>query len=227
MIRFLGKNPTFAKKLQPIIHRAQNERRPRSQRSHRCMKFIIACFLPFSCLAGESLFNGKDLSQWRVDSKSKVTHWTAQDGVIHCQSGPKKAGSLLWTKKEFTNFTLSLDFKLGEGTIDSGVMIKNAHDQIQIGISGSLKRDLTASPYIPGKGYPVEGKEAIAAVKPKDWNTLKIKVEGKTYQTWLNGVPGVTYTSESAVEKGPLGLQLHAGKDMSISFRNLEITEKP
>jgi hypothetical protein len=190
------------------------------------MKFLIVLLLPFSLLQAEPLFNGKDLKNWRVDSKSKVTHWTVKDGLIHCQSGPKKAGSLLWTKKEFTDFTLTLEYKLGEGTIDSGVMLKKSHDQIQIGISGSLKRDLTASPYIPGKGYPVEGKEAIAAVKPKDWNVLKIEVTGNTYKTWLNGVAGITYESKTAIEKGPLGLQLHGGKDMAISFRKIEITEE-
>ena len=188
--------------------------------------FLAITTLLLGSLAAEPLFNGKDLTNWKVDSKSEVTHWTVKDGTIHCQSGPKKAASLLWTKKEFTNFTLTLEYKLGEGTIDSGVMLKKAHDQIQIGISGSLKRDLTASPYIPGKGYPVEGKEAIAAVKPKDWNVLKIEVKGNTYKTWLNGIEGVTYESETAIEKGPLGLQLHANKDMAISFRKIEITEQ-
>ncbi|MCX8239016.1 MAG: DUF1080 domain-containing protein [Akkermansiaceae bacterium] len=189
------------------------------------MKFLIFLLLPFTALANESLFNGKDLENWRVDSKSKHPHWTVKEGLIQCQSGPKKSGSLLWTKKEFKDFTLTLEYKLGEGTIDSGVMIKKPHDQIQIGISGSLKRDLTAAPYIPGKGYPTESKEAIAAVKPKDWNILKIEVKGNTYKTWLNGVEGITYESKTAIEKGPLGLQLHGGKDMAISFRKIEITE--
>ena len=173
----------------------------------------------------EPLFNGKDLSNWRVESQGKAVNWTVKDGTIHCQSDPSKKGSLLWTKEEFTDFTLTLEFKNGEGTIDSGVMIKGNHDQIQIGISGSLKRDLTAAPYIPGKGYPVESKEAIAAVKPTEWNTLKIEVKGNVYKTWLNGVEGVTYTSETSKEKGPLGLQLHPGNTMEISFRNLEITK--
>lgn len=176
-------------------------------------------------LAGESLFNGKNLDQWRVASKSKAIHWTVKDGTIHCQSDPKKAGSLLWTKQEFTDFTLILEYKLGKGTIDSGVMLKCPKDQIQIGISGSLKRDLTAAPYIPGKGYPTESKAAIAAVKPVGWNTLRITVTGSTYKTWLNDVEGITYTSETAIARGPLGLQLHAGKDMSISFRNIRIIE--
>lgn len=189
------------------------------------MKFLPLFLLPFTALADDSLFNGKDLDNWRSDAKGDFPYWTAKEGTIQCQSGPKKKGSVLWTKKEFTDFTLTLEYKLGEGTIDSGVMIKGPHDQIQIGISGSLKRDLTASPYIPGKGYPVEATKAIAAVKPNDWNVLKIKVKDNTYKTWLNGVEGITYTSDTAKEKGPLGLQLHGNRNMSIAFRNLQITE--
>jgi hypothetical protein len=189
------------------------------------MKFLPLLLLPFTALAEDSLFNGKDLKNWRSDAKGDFPYWTVKDGTIQCQSGPKKKGSVLWTKKEFTDFTLTLEYKLGKGTIDSGVMLKRAKDQIQIGISGSLKRDLTASPYIPGKGYPVEATKAIAAVKPKDWNVLKIEVKGSTYKTWLNGVEGITYTSDTAIEKGPLGLQLHGNRDMSIAFRNIKITE--
>ena len=63
-------------------------------------------------------------------------------------------------------------------------------------------------------------------MKQKDWNKLKIEVGGKTYKTWLNGVTGVTYISDSATLKGPLSLQLHGNRDMSISFRNIEIEEK-
>ena len=189
------------------------------------MKFLAFLLLPFSAVAEEALFNGKDLSNWRVEAKGDHPYWTVRDGILHCQSGPQKRGSILWTKKDFTDFTLTLEYKLGEGTIDSGVMIKGDHDQIQIGISGSLKRDLTASPYIPGKGYPVEATEAIATVKAKDWNVLKIEVKGDTYRTWLNGIEGITYTSQTATKKGPLGLQLHGNRNMAISFRKLRVTE--
>lgn len=178
-----------------------------------------------TCLHAEILFNGKDLKGWLIESKSGISHWSVKDGTIYTKNDPTHQGSILWTKKHFNDFTLTLDYKNGAGKIDSGVMLKRAHDQIQIGVSGSLKRDLTAAPYIPKKGYPTESKEAIAAVKPKDWNTLKIEVKGNTYKTWLNGVEGITYTSETAIETGPLGLQLHPGNTMEISFRNIKITE--
>ena len=188
------------------------------------MRILISLLL-ISTLHAEPLFNGKDLKGWLIESKSGISHWSVKEGTIYTKNDPSHQGSILWTQKHFTDFTLTLDYKNGEGKIDSGVMLKRNHDQIQIGISGSLKRDLTAAPYIPKKGYPTESKKAIAAVKPKGWNTLKIEVRGSTYKTWLNGVQGITYTSESAIEKGPLGLQLHPGNTMEISFRNIKITE--
>ena len=51
--------------------------------------------------------------------------------------------------------------------------------------SASPARSNATSPprhTFPAKGYPVEGKEAIAAVKPKDWNTLKIDRRRKHLQ---------------------------------------------
>ena len=52
-------------------------------------------------------------------------------------SGPKKKGSVLWTEKAYGNFMMELEFRFGEGVVDSGVHVRNK-DQIQIGISGSL-----------------------------------------------------------------------------------------
>jgi hypothetical protein len=72
------------------------------------MRIPTLFILLSSLLHAEPLFNGKDLSNWRIDSKSKAEHWTVKKGVIHCKSGPKKAGSVLWTKKDFTDFTLTL-----------------------------------------------------------------------------------------------------------------------
>jgi hypothetical protein len=116
------------------------------------------------------------------------------------------------------------DFKMLDGVVDSGIFLRSENDQIQIGISGSLKRDLTASPYIPKKGYPVEAK-VKDILKLKDWNTMKVKVVGKSYTVWLNGIEVMNYTSEKIVDEGPVGLQLHPGNEMSIRYRNIRLAE--
>ena len=169
-----------------------------------------------------SLFNGKDLTGWKV---AGADCWKVVDGAIDGENDPKKKGSILWTEKEYTNFVFQCGFKY-EGKIDSGVFLRHETDQIQIGISGSLKRDMTASPYIAATGkYPVEAKGVAELLKEGEWNTMKITAKGAVYTVELNGKEVMTYTSETAKEKGPVGLQVHPGKEMKILFRDLTLEE--
>ena len=170
----------------------------------------------------QPIFNGKDLSGWKVPENN--IWWHANEGVLEVRSGPKKKGGILWTEKEYGDFVVECEFRFGKGTVDSGVHVRNK-DQIQIGISGSLKRDMTASPYIPGKGYPVEAEGVADLLKAKDWNHLVIVVKGKNYTSYLNGKKVMTYDSDSAIEKGPIGIQLHGSRDMSIDYRNIKVAE--
>jgi hypothetical protein len=171
----------------------------------------------------KKIFNGKNLDGW-VAPEGNIW-WTAEKDILTAQSGPDKKGSILWTDSEYKDFIIQLDFKFGEGTIDSGIFIRTEKQQIQIGESGSLKRDLTCSPYIPGKGYPVEAENVKELLKMDDWNTMKVKALGSVYTIWLNGENVLTYDSDTAIEKGPVGLQLHPGRDMNIEFKNVKFAE--
>ena len=194
------------------------------------MKLIFS-FIAFSILLilqstaddGElkSIFNGKDLTGWDVPDNN--IWFTVKDGVLKLENGPQKKGQTLWTSDEYENFEMEFDFKMGKGTVDSGVYVRNSREQIQIGISGSLKRDMTGSPYISGKGYPVEAKGVKELLKLDDWNTMKICAEGKKYTVWLGGEKIMTYESDSAIKKGKIGIQLHGNRVMSIEYRNLPV----
>lgn len=170
-----------------------------------------------------SIFNGKNLKGWVIPENN--IWWSVADGNIWAKSDATKKGSILWTEKSYGNFMLEADFLMGEGVVDSGFFLRSEQDQIQIGISGSLKRDLTASPYIPGKGYPVEAKGVAKLLKKNDWNTMKIQLVDETYTVWLNGQEVMTYTSEKMPEEGPIGLQLHPNNEMTVAFKNLKIGE--
>ena len=173
------------------------------------------------------IFNGKDLSGWEVpDGNDEAGWYKAVEGVLKIQSGPKKKGSILWSKKKYRNFVMEFEFRMGEGRVDSGMHVRTK-DQIQIGISGSLNRDMTCSPYIPGKGYPVEAKNIKKLLKPKDWNTMRIQAIGKEYTVWLQGEKVMTYKSDSAIDEGPIGIQLHGGRNMAIDYRKLKLAELP
>ena len=193
------------------------------------MKLIFS-FIAFSILLilqstaddGElkSIFNGKDLTGWDVPDNN--IWFMVKDGVLKLENGPQKKGQTLWSSDEYENFEMEFDFKMGKGTVDSGVYVRNSREQIQIGISGSLKRDMTGSPYISGKGYPVEAKGVKELLKLDDWNTMKICAEGKKYTVWLGGQKIMTYESDSAIKKGKIGIQLHGNRVMSIEYRNLK-----
>jgi hypothetical protein len=171
----------------------------------------------------KKIFNGKNLKGW-VLPENNNNNWTASKGILYVKSSADKKGSNLWTEKKYTNFIITADFIMLDGVVDSGIFLRSENDQIQIGISGSLKRDLTASPYLPKLKYPVEAN-VKDVLKPKEWNTMKIKVVDKTYTVWLNGVEVMTYTSESIPASGPIGLQLHPGNEMSINYRNILLAE--
>ncbi len=197
-----------------------------SRKSFLIALAVIPAFSLSSVKAEESLttnYGATDLAGWKVPDNN--IWWIAEDGILKVRSGPEKKGSILWTEKEFKDFTVEVDFKFVSGVIDSGVHLRNM-DQIQIGISGSLKRDMTASPYIPGKGYPVEAEGVADLLKHDDWNHMRVEVTGKEYVCYLNGKKVMTYKSDTAIEKGPIGLQLHAGKEMSIDFKNIKVEEK-
>ncbi|TWT99830.1 hypothetical protein Pla108_07730 [Botrimarina colliarenosi] len=163
------------------------------------------------------------LDGWKA---SALAHcWTLDDGVLTVENDPSKQASTLWTEKSYKDFVVELEFKFGEGVVDSGVFLRQENDQIQLGISGSLKRDLTASPYIGGKGYPIEAQGVAEVLKQDDWNKMVIVVVGDDYDVWLNGEHVTHYQSETAIESGPIGLQLHPGNTMTMQFRHVRIAE--
>jgi hypothetical protein len=188
---------------------------------------ILVCTIPFLLNAQEpklkSIFNGKNLEGW-VLPENDHGNWTAKDGILHVQSDTSKKGSILWTKQSYRDYIISADFIMLDGVVDSGIFLRSENDQVQIGISGSLKRDMTGSPYLPKLRYPVEAN-VKDVLKPKDWNTMKIRLVGKTYTVWLNGVEVMSYTSEAIPASGPVGLQLHPGNVMSIDYRNILLAE--
>jgi hypothetical protein len=171
----------------------------------------------------KKLFNGKNLKGW-IASAEKDS-WQVVDGVLDVKSSPERKGSILWTERIFKDFIFQTDFKMGDGVVDSGVFLKSEANQNQIGISGSLKMDKTGSPYMPGKGYPVTATNIPEILKPNDWNTMRVKCEGKNFTVWLNGIEVLQYLSDTIPIEGQIGLQLHPKNEMAIQFRNILIQD--
>jgi hypothetical protein len=183
---------------------------------------ILATSQSISAQKLKKVFNGKNLDGWVIPQPNN-DNWTVSKGILTVTSDETKKGKTLWTEKQYKDFIVQADYKNVSGIVDSGIFLRSEKDQIQIGISGSKKRDLTGSPYIPGKGYPKEA--SLNSLKADDWNTLKVKVVGNSYTVWLNGVEVMNYTSEGMEASGPIGIQLHPGNVMSIQYKNIKVVE--
>ena len=107
------------------------------------------------------------------------------------------------------------------GEIDSGFMLRRPEIQLQIGVSRSLKRDMTCSFYVGGYPEEAQAKRAGELLLPGDWNRIRVRAEGDTFTVWLNGEEVSRYTTPQPSAPGPIGLQIHGGLVMKVEFRNL------
>ncbi|MDP3849156.1 MAG: DUF1080 domain-containing protein [Luteolibacter sp.] len=172
------------------------------------------------------LCNGTDLTGWT--SEPKLDHWSVRDGVIIGKNGAEKKGSMLWTDAKFGDFVVETDFRF-EGIVDSGVFIKGMDYHVNLGISSSLMTDMTCSIYAPkdGEKYPGKARDVAVAMKPGDWNHLRIEAMGKRITVHLNGREVLVYETKALETTGSIGLQVHAGHDMKIEFRNPRVKPLP
>lgn len=169
------------------------------------------------------IFNGKDLAGWSSPDTEKF--WRVEHGVLVGESNPELKGHYLWTEKSYGDFVLEFEVRW-TGEVDTGVEFRVPHIQLQLGISRSLKRDMSGSLYT-GK-YPEAGqaKDAAKLLKPyPEWNHYRLEAKGATFTVAINGQPAVSYTDGKFVGPGPLGLQLHQGVKMKVEYRNLRATE--
>lgn len=175
----------------------------------------------------EKLFDGKTLKGWECKPAAQSDDWKVVKGEI-VAANPHKKGSNLWTTKKYKDFDLTLQYITDTEHYDTGVFLRGESHQVQIGISGSLKVDMTGCIYAPKdkKGsYPAKTDKIAKYHKVGKWNKLRIIVTGKRIQTFLNGEPFVDYTAVTIPDEGPIGLQLHPGVDMKVRFKNITLKE--
>lgn len=169
-----------------------------------------------------------DLEGWTVEPAELASHWSSSNGEIIGENEDKK-GSILWTDKEYSDFEITLEYRTPNDDYDSGVFTRANSHQVQIGISRSLQKDLTGCIYAPQDkrgSYPAISDKVAEIHRLGEWNKLRIVVEGKRIQTFLNDEPFVDYEAVVIPEKGRIGLQLHGNVHMKMQFRNIEIQER-
>ena len=193
------------------------------------MKYITLCALVLLTLSGfsQNLFNGKDLSGWKIYGTEK---WFVEKGELVCESGPDKQYGYLATDKSYKNFELTVDFKQ-ESNGNSGVFFHSSIEGTKItgwqaevapsnGFTGGIYESY-------GRGWLIQPTaEKLKLLKEGDWNTMKVKVQGNTVTTWLNGEQMITLTDDKiGAGTGQLALQIHDGGGVRVRWRNISVKE--
>ena len=202
------------------------------------------------------LFDGKSMDGWRkCNSTEMATNWTIDDQSMKVSQGQRKGsgqgGDILFGAKKFSNFELSIDWKIAkEG--NSGIFyniveypgepIYYAAPEVQV-LDNWYASDNKLTNHLAGSLYDMLPALPQNAKPAGEWNTIVVRVkDGKVthtqngeivveYELWTSEWKDLVAKSkfkdwpgfkEGPAKEGYIGLQDH-GYD--CWFRNIKIRE--
>src|SRR5262249_2115699 len=149
-------------------------------------------FVRFQPRELKPLFNGKDLTGWKVfqgDPKRAATKFeVTKDGELSAKNGPGD----LQTERQFDNFVLQLECKTKGKGLTSGVFCRCVGDQYQNGyeaqIQNAYKGDDRTKPVDYGTGAIYRRVPARKVVSDdNEWFAMTVAADGPHIATWVNG----------------------------------------
>jgi len=183
-----------------------------------------------------SIFNGKDLSGWA----GAVDNYEVRDGAVVCK---KDHGGNLFTKKEYSDFVVRLEFKLPAGG-NNGLAIRYpgsgnpAYDgmtELQVLDDTAAKYNALDARQYHGSVYGVVAAHRGYLREVGEWNYQEVTVKGSTIKVELNGTVIVNVDVSKVTEF--MADSPHPGKDLKsghfgfaghndpVMFRNIAIKE--
>ncbi len=172
------------------------------------------------------LFNGKDLSGWRLTTPWHENGWSAKNGELVNET-PRKGEEGIWygnlrTEQEFEDFNLTLEVKVPENG-NSGIYLRGVYE-VQVMDSHGLPLD----PHHMGAIYSRITPERNAEKPAGQWQKVDITLVDRHVTVILNGVKiidnepllgctgGALTSNEFA--PGPIYLQ---GDHTGVNYRNI------
>ncbi|MCC7496299.1 MAG: DUF1080 domain-containing protein [Bryobacterales bacterium] len=180
-----------------------------------------------------SMFNGKDLSGWEVDTPGV---WSVQDGMIVGSSTGLKFNTFLRYKKPYANFIMKAKFRMVTGEGNSGIQFRSSapagSHQVH-GFQADIGDKYWGCLYDEARRNKIlvqAPPETLAKVIHKTgWNDYVISAIGNHITLELNGFKTVDYveTDPSIATSGVIALQMHVGKPYQVQFTDLKIKALP
>ena len=170
-----------------------------------------------------SLFNGKDLTGWKISDNGK---WRVDDGRIVANG----ARSHLFTEKEYKNFEFKAEVMATPGS-NSGIYFHTKFQKTGWPMHG-YESQVNVTQRDPVKTGSIYGVVKLFKTPAKDnqWWTQHIIVKGRNIVVKINGETVIDYTEPEGVKgthrlnKGSFALQAHDPKSV-VYYRNIRVKE--
>ena len=173
------------------------------------------------------LFNGQDLSGWKLRNPNGTPSWSVKDGILVNTVENGVHGTDLVTQDKFWNFTVRFEYKVPAGA-NSGFYLRGRHEvQVLDDYSGGK-----ASDHGNASIYGFKAPDQFTSKPVGEWNTVEATMIGNKITLIHNGVKvhdnvecnraTGSEIDNKVNEPGPIFLQ---GDHGSVCFRNLRIKE--
>lgn len=129
------------------------------------------------------LLKDNALEAWtRGDGQPPKAGWTVKDGQLSCV--PKKGG-YIWTREDFGDFVLDLEFKTAG---NSGVFVRTGTpgNPVQTGIEIQVDHPSEPGTHSVGAFYDLQAPSKCTAVRDA-WNRMRITARGAEMVVEING----------------------------------------
>lgn len=176
------------------------------------------------------LFDGKTLAGWHGDPAV----FSVRDGAIVGRANMIKENTFLASDEAFADFVLRLKFQLASADGNSGVQFRSEWNEGHVkGYQADIGPKWWGALYEErGRGLLVKAdQDQVKNVLRVDgWNDYEISARGHEIVLTLNGLVTARYTDTDEQlrrGKGIFAFQAHAGYDMEVRFKDVEIREIP
>jgi hypothetical protein len=167
------------------------------------------------------LFNGKDLTGWKVTDPNSKNPWKVVDGnLVSPTHGPE-----IINEKKFNDFKLHVEFNCADNS-NSGVYLRGRYE-VQVE-TNSIQEP---------PSHHMGGVYGFIAATPEQrianqWQTYDITLVGRTLTVVQNGktiidqqeIPGITGGALDSHEELPGPIYLQGSEDGHVMYRNIVLT---
>lgn len=196
-----------------------------------CLLFVAllaSCSSTEKCQAVE-LFDGKTLNGWEALPGGE---WSVKDGAIFgSQKKSEKRHGMLITKKQYSDFEVSLKYKAMKG--NSGFYFRVAKVNHKVSVKG-FQAEVDSEGNGQGGLYETLGRQWVVQpnkevvdkfFKKHEWNEMTVRAVGRHVVITVNGFKTAELINDPGNLEGYFGLQLHGRQDMEVYFKDIRLKD--